>query len=265
MNTYDKKLKKVLDSAYHEYNTTESISIHNPDPLLKVYEYKSHPNLPYIALICALFSYGNVRAIMRFLDSLPFGALDSKEQILGAHFPYYRFQSAQDVRALFLAVYEFKRCVDFSDFIALHYRNGDILSLIREIIKTLNLHLNRIQNKQGRGLAFLIGALDSSSPLKRWNMFLRWMVRKDNIDLGIWSHIIKSRDLLLPLDTHTFRMCQNLRLLKRKSYDIKAVLEVSQNLLKFDSVDPIRYDFALYRIGQKYKASKNILQDCLEI
>jgi uncharacterized protein (TIGR02757 family) len=81
-------------------------------------------------------------------------------------------------------------------------------------------------------------------------MFLRWMVRSDEIDLGLWSKIDK-KDLLMPLDTHTFKVSQKLGLLKRKTYDMKAVLELTETLKGFDSLDPIKYDFALYRLGQE--------------
>jgi uncharacterized protein (TIGR02757 family) len=81
-------------------------------------------------------------------------------------------------------------------------------------------------------------------------MYLRWMVRKDNLDMGLWSKIDK-KDLLLPLDTHTFKVSQRLGLLKRKTYDMKAAIEVTQRLSKFDRDDPIKYDFALYRLGQE--------------
>ncbi|MDE5591844.1 MAG: TIGR02757 family protein, partial [Helicobacter sp.] len=100
-----------------------------------------------------------------------------------------------------------------------------------------------------KGLEFLIGKINTNSPLKRWNMFLRWMVRKDCLDLGLWENIKKS-DLILPLDTHTFKISHQLGILKRKTYDLKAALEVSHFLKKFDKEDPIKYDFALYRIGQ---------------
>lgn len=82
-------------------------------------------------------------------------------------------------------------------------------------------------------------------------MFLRWMVREDNVDLGLWREYICPSELLLPLDTHTFGVCRALGLLNRKSYDFKAALEVSKNLARFDKDDPIKYDFALYRLGQK--------------
>ena len=82
-------------------------------------------------------------------------------------------------------------------------------------------------------------------------MFLRWLVRKDNIDIGIWGDRVSTKHLILPLDTHTFKVSKKLGLLNRKSYDLQSALEITDNLAKFDKNDPIKYDFALYRIGQE--------------
>jgi uncharacterized protein (TIGR02757 family) len=81
-------------------------------------------------------------------------------------------------------------------------------------------------------------------------MYLRWMVRKDNLDMGLWKKIDK-KDLIMPLDTHTFNVAKRLKLLKRKSYDLKAAIELTERLKQFDSSDPVKYDFALYRLGQE--------------
>ncbi|WP_321778370.1 DUF2400 family protein [Sulfurimonas sp.] len=81
-------------------------------------------------------------------------------------------------------------------------------------------------------------------------MFLRWMVRKDNIDMGLWKNINKA-DLIMPLDTHTFNVSLKLGLLKRKTYDLQSAIELTQTLKIFDKDDPLKYDFALYRIGQE--------------
>jgi uncharacterized protein (TIGR02757 family) len=81
-------------------------------------------------------------------------------------------------------------------------------------------------------------------------MYLRWMVRSDDLDMGLWSKIEK-KDLLMPLDTHTFKISRKLGLLKRKSYDMKAVLELTERFRRWDSEDPVKYDFALYRLGQE--------------
>ncbi len=259
------KLQALLDEHYYTYNHPNAISMQNPDPLLKVYEYKTHQNLAYIALICALFSYGNVRAILGFLAQLDFGILDSKEAILGYDFPYYRFQSSDDVKLLFASLYKLRKNGGIEDIMfkqqpldsiytminTLHHTATQILSDKQQARHFSPLYLAKYkQNGFSQGFLFLVGNKISTSPLKRWNMFLRWMVRKDNIDLGIWNENIKPSSLLLPLDTHTFRISHILGLLQRKSYDIKAVLEVSASLAKFCRQDPIRYDFALYRIGQ---------------
>lgn len=85
---------------------------------------------------------------------------------------------------------------------------------------------------------------------KRLNMFLRWMVRKDNngVDFGLWSKIPMS-DLFLPLDVHTGNVARKLGLLKRNQNDWKAVKEVTEILRKFNPDDPIKYDFALFGLG----------------
>ncbi len=85
---------------------------------------------------------------------------------------------------------------------------------------------------------------------KRLNMFLRWMIRKDEagIDFGLWNNIPPSA-LMLPLDVHTGNVARKLGILKRKSNDWKAVEEVTETLRTFDSADPIKYDFALFGLG----------------
>ncbi len=85
---------------------------------------------------------------------------------------------------------------------------------------------------------------------KRLNMFLRWMIRKDNngVDFGMWDKIPASA-IYLPLDVHTGNVGRKLGLLKRKQNDWKAVEEITNILKKFDPSDPIKYDFALFGLG----------------
>jgi len=89
-----------------------------------------------------------------------------------------------------------------------------------------------------------------NSSAKRLNMYLRWMVRKDNngVDFGIWDSIPMS-SLSLPLDVHTGNISRKLRILKRKQNDGKAVAELDKSLRKLDPVDPVKYDFALFGLG----------------
>lgn len=91
---------------------------------------------------------------------------------------------------------------------------------------------------------------DKNSSCKRLNMFLRWMVRKDNagVDFGIWRQISPAQ-LSCPLDVHSGRVARKLGLLQRKANDWRAVAELDSNLRKLDPKDPVKYDFALFGLG----------------
>lgn len=91
---------------------------------------------------------------------------------------------------------------------------------------------------------------ERNSTCKRINMYLRWMVRKDNngVDFGIWSSI-KPSQLVCPCDVHVDRVARKLKLIKRKQTDWQTALELTANLRKFDPIDPVKYDFALFGLG----------------
>ena len=88
------------------------------------------------------------------------------------------------------------------------------------------------------------------STCKRLNMFLRWMVRKDNkgVDFGLWE-TIRPAQLLIPLDVHVDRVARHYGLITRKQRDWKTVLELGMNLRQLDPMDPAKYDFALFGLG----------------
>ena len=88
------------------------------------------------------------------------------------------------------------------------------------------------------------------SACKRINMFLRWMVRKDDkgVDFGIWNKISPSQ-LICPCDLHVDRIGRSLGLIKRKQTDWQTAMELTKNLRVFDATDPVKYDFALFGLG----------------
>jgi uncharacterized protein (TIGR02757 family) len=241
-------IKTMLDLEIQKRNTTIEISEDKPDPLLVAKKY----NNEYISLICALFSYGNARLIVKFLNSLDFELLNKDENIikksLSKH--YYRFQNTYDVIAIFITIKRLKDIDSIENIFMNGYKKqNNIIDGIYSIISTIK----DIYDYDSRGYRFLIGQVPKKSPkstYKRYIMYLRWMVRKDNIDMGLWSKINK-KDLLIPLDTHTFNISKKLGLLHRKTYDFKAVIELTNTLKQFDINDPIKYDFAIYRLGQE--------------
>ncbi|WP_238699061.1 TIGR02757 family protein [Helicobacter sp. MIT 05-5294] len=238
-NPSKKFLYHLLEEQYYLFNTKDSINENLPDPLGVAREFPSDK----VALFCALFAYGNVHSIVKFLQSCNLNALvNPKDCAISCTSKVYRFQNNAEIQWFFQTLLNLE---SLQEIFYQGYRCDSILGGIRSLQSTFYRKLD----KPTQGLQFLLGLLDSTSPLKRWNLFLRWVVRKDSLDLGYWEGVKRS-DLLLPLDTHTFRIARRLGLLKRKTYDFKAVLELSENLKRFDANDPIKYDFALYRIGQ---------------
>ena len=98
------------------------------------------------------------------------------------------------------------------------------------------------------GLQYLLASPERGSPCKRLNLFLRWMVRKDQVDPGLWKSIDKGK-LIVPLDVHMARLCRILGLYHQKTPSLAAALKVTESFLEIHPPDPVKYDFALSRIG----------------
>jgi uncharacterized protein (TIGR02757 family) len=243
------KIKQMLDDEVKNRNQQSELSYDKPDPLLIASKYNDES----IALICALFAYGNAKLIVKFLDSLDFSLLEASDEVikksLSKH--YYRFQNSDDVVAIFIALKRLKKIDSIEN---LFYKGYKKEQNILDGLWSFILALQEVYPYESRGYKFLIGSvpkkINSAGTYKRYLMYLRWMVRSDELDLGLWSKIDK-KDLLMPLDTHTFKVSQKLGLLERKTYDMKATLELTSKLKTFDYLDPIKYDFALYRLGQE--------------
>jgi uncharacterized protein (TIGR02757 family) len=242
-------IKEKLDLEVAKRNVKGEVSEDNLDPIIVAYRY----NDPTIALICALFSYGNVKQIVKFLNSLDFKLLQkSDEEIqksLEKH--YYRFQKSQDIIALFIVLKRLNKTTTLEKLFKTGYeKDKSVISGVNSMIEMII----SLYPHSSQGYNFLIGKITTKTKgagaLKRWMMFLRWMVRDDNIDMGLWDEKYKA-DLIMPLDTHTFNVSRKLGLLDRKTYDLQAAVELTQMLKTFDENDPLKYDFAIYRLGQE--------------
>lgn len=95
---------------------------------------------------------------------------------------------------------------------------------------------------------YLLPRPRDGSACKRPLLFLRWMVGSTKMDLGIWTKVPRSK-LVIPLDTHVHRISRKLKLTLRKSADWKSAIEVTESLKRLDSLDPVRFDFALCHLG----------------
>ena len=242
-------IKRLLDLEVAKRNCDGELCEERLDPIMIARRYKD----PTISLICALFAYGNVKQIIKFLNSLDFSLLqksdDEIRDALKNH--YYRFQKSEDITVLFIALKRLNKKNTLEEIFKIGYKkNKSAVEGVNELIKTLQ----NVYPYNSQGYNFLISNITTKTKgagaLKRWMMYLRWMVRADAIDMGLWRGVDKS-DLIMPLDTHTFTISKKLGLLKRKSYDLQAAIELTLKLKTFDNSDPLKYDFALYRIGQE--------------
>ncbi|WP_345991306.1 TIGR02757 family protein [Sulfurimonas sp. HSL-1716] len=242
-------VKRLLDAEVLKRDSQTEICAERLDPVMVA---RRH-NDEIVSLICALFAYGGVKQIVSFLDSLDFSLLDADvdeiKEALKSH--YYRFQKSEDVAALFIALKRLKEQSTLEDvFVRGYGRQNSVIEGIDEIVKKIN----SFYPHSSKGYEFLLSRVTAKTKgagaLKRWMLYLRWMVRDDNIDIGLWNRVDK-KDLIIPLDTHTFNVSRRLGLLKRKTYDLQAAIELTCRLREFDESDPLKYDFAFYRIGQE--------------
>lgn len=242
-----KEIEAYLNAQVDARNCAEELCAERPDPLMIARKHWDEHH----ALTCALFAYGSAKAIVTFLDSLDPRWIDADEEHLREHLEgkYYRFQSSEDIIQWFITLRSLKAMGGIETLFMQGYADGFFEGL-NSIVRTL-YDINPYRSK---GYEFLIGkpikSINKASAMKRWMMYLRWMVRCNELDMGLWKEVFM-HDLIMPLDTHTFAISRKLGLLERSVCDMRAAIELTENLKKFDPNDPLKYDFALYRIGQE--------------
>ena len=123
-----------------------------------------------------------------------------------------------------------------------HNYNGEVWSMLQGVT---DYFYDNVDMEVTKGFYHMLPNPAKKSAMKRMNMLLRWFVRKSAVDIGIWDFIPTS-ELLIPLDTHVAKISRKLGLLKRNDNGYESVIEITNNLKKFDPIDPIKYDFALF-------------------
>ncbi len=251
MKFTQKELKEFLDEKVIEYNNSKFIE---SDPIQIPHQFTLKEDIEISAFLTATIAWGNRKSIINN---------SKKMMVLLENSPYDFIMNHKDndLEKLQTFVHRTFNGYDFIQFIKsiqhiyLNY-NG------LETIFLDNINNNSLQNSisKFKEVFFEIEHLPRtkkhvSDPLKgsaakRINMFLRWMVRKDNagVDFGIWNSLSPSL-LSCPLDVHSGNVARKLGLLKRKQNDAKALAELDTNLRELDASDPVKYDFALFGLG----------------
>ncbi|MCA1927615.1 MAG: TIGR02757 family protein [Calditerrivibrio sp.] len=232
-------LYHFLEKSYEKYNR---ISYARTDPIF--YPIFHEGNKEYIAIISALFAYGKVSLIQKFLDSYfdVFGFNPSK-RVEKVNL-YYRFQKSLDIVILHNFLFD------------IYDKYGSIRDLFLFFSDNLEKSLKNFINagrefgiKYGAGSGYFQLFPDpDKSGLKRLRMFLRWMVRDDEIDLGLWKGY-SPKELMYPIDTHILRFAKHFSIIKSENNIAKNSKIITDFFVEINSVDPLKYDFTITRLG----------------
>jgi uncharacterized protein (TIGR02757 family) len=267
-------LKESLDNLQEGYGASYLES----DPLLYLHEYADPRDQEVVGFLASAFAYGQVPQILenlgRILAPLGDSVADAirKGQISGWKRVYkgytYRFQRSED---LIMLLWLLKRVMLSSgsieaSFLRFYSPGKDephpiriaLVEWVRFLREQLRSYPGWSRGENTRGIYHLLPDPASGSPCKRWNLYLRWMVRgPDGLDLGIWKSV-PTHHLLLPLDTHTARICRYLRLTSRTAPSWAMAEEITQALRNLDPRDPVRYDFSIARLGILARCPKRV-------
>lgn len=248
-------LKEKLDYHYHIYNKKEFPA----DPLIFLSGYKSKMDIEAAGLVSSVFAYGNVTAINSTLRKIfeitgnpwTFISGASSKEIKQLKGIKHRFYSGEDVYALFTMMHKFYlEYGSVKEFFYGNYKEEDKDLHFPMILFSEYMYsgLLKTRKQETPGIKFMFPSPESGSACKRMNLFLRWMIRKDEIDYGIWNKIPPSK-LLIPVDTHIARICKELKLTTLKNVSWRMAEQITDNLRKYSPEDPVKYDFAICHIG----------------
>lgn len=254
-------LKEKLDYHYKAFDKSKI----SPDPLQFLHLFKNEKDIEIIGFISSIFAYGNVRQIINTLSSIidvlgkhPYAFIKNlDEKKLPYHFGniIHRFYSSEDIQLLFL---ELNSVLNKEEtlknlFLKIYLNHKKERNLKLPLSEFSNYFISAFENKYKKitpGCRFMFADPLTGSACKRMNLFLRWMIRKDELDFGLWNEVPANK-LVIPVDTHIAKICSKLKLTKRKNVSWKMAEEITENLKQFDPIDPVKYDFAICHIGMR--------------
>jgi uncharacterized protein (TIGR02757 family) len=241
---------KNLCELYEKYNSREFV---HPDPLEFLYDYEDLRDREIVGLVASSLAYGNVRQILRsvrvVLDRMdsPYLFLrnSSQDSLLKTFGNFkHRFTTGEELATMLFAI---KRTVERYGSLHACFSEG-LLETHETVIPALSAFVTELSSVfEGRPRS-LLPSPDAGSACKRLNLFLRWMVRRDEVDPGGWDSVDPSK-LIVPLDVHMHRICLQLGLTRRKQANLKAACEITDAFSTIEPNDPVRYDFVLTRLG----------------
>jgi uncharacterized protein (TIGR02757 family) len=259
--------REILRQRLDTLVATFDFSHLTPDPLELAYRYREAADREVAGFLAACFAYGRADVVVRNVG----GVLDrmdpSPSRFLREQFTprraaksfagfSHRFHKTGDLVALLAAMSAALR--RHGSLGALFESLDDpaspdvsaTLDRFADALVSFSRHSRGVEldEKGERSLRYLVSSPRDGSACKRMNLFLRWMVRRTSPDLGIWTFVDPSR-LVMPLDTHVHRIATFLGLTTSRTANWRTARGLTDSLARFDAADPVRYDFAICRLG----------------
>lgn len=243
------QLKDYLEELYSIYNKRQFV---HPDPLEFLYGYPDPSDREIVGLIASSLAYGRVTQILKSVKLVLSHLPEPKKDLLKMDYEAikqrfkdfkHRFTTGEDLTNLLWGI---RKVVDEYQSLGEAFRslyNPNDTTFVLAVARFVQL----IREKGGFDANFLLPSPENGSACKRLFLFLRWMVRCDEVDPGGWQ--LPTSKLIVPLDTHMFQIAKRLGFTCRKQADIKTAMEITEAFKKISPDDPVRYDFCLTRFG----------------
>jgi uncharacterized protein (TIGR02757 family) len=264
------ELKQRLDDLYGSFNCIDSAT----DPIQLVRRFE-HPADREVAGFCAAaLAFGRVASVLQSIERVfavmgrspaaYIRAFDPRRQARDLTPIVHRWTKGEDLTALVIILQRMLEKGSIEAFFLEGYdpRAAD-LSAALESFSTRAMQTDlrpAYGNRKPRpGVAYFFSRPSCGGACKRLNLFLRWMIRRDAVDFGIWKSVPASK-LVVPLDTHVIRVGRCLRLTRYASPGWKMAADITASLRELDPDDPVKFDFSLCHLGMADQCGFNRAQ-----
>jgi uncharacterized protein (TIGR02757 family) len=254
------QLGPALDRLYETFNYPDSAT----DPIQIVRRFERNDDREVVGFCAASLAFGRVTSVLQSIERVlavmgPHPAryvrtFDPRAEAPKFKDIVHRWTGGPDLVAL---VWLMKQMIDHAGSIEGFFLEGHAAGA-RDVSAALDRFSNRalsldLKAAYGRvprraGVCYFFPRPAAGSACKRLNLFLRWMVRRDELDLGVWTRVSPAA-LIVPLDTHVIRVGRCLRLTRLTSPGWRMAEDITMSLRRFDPDDPVKYDFSLCHLG----------------
>jgi len=256
-------LREMLERVYARYNHRRLIG---SDPLQFAYRFTDFRDIEIAAFLAAALAYGRVQQIERSVNDLlgrmgnsPYEFVvnlseSSRTRLADFKHRFTTGETISDLLELLRIVLHEHGTIETCFATGYDPAEPNVVPALARFCDGLSgIHAQRCGREPGRELMYLFASPSRGSASKRLHLFLRWMVRADAVDVGLWTSIDTAR-LIVPMDVHMGRLCHILGLYEGRTISLASAVQVTASFARIELADPVKYDFALSRIG--------ILENC---